>query len=253
MNLRENAHKWSRRTLVFQLWRSYCHWRFRTRVLPKMEFTELHGVRLDLRDISFQMKKALTAGKYEEAEILLCGQVLAPEDKVIEIGSAIGFLGLFAVKRLGLSPFFSVEANPATARILTGNYALNGVNPSLLVAALADHDQPVQLTVTEDFWANSISTNLRETPGETVTVSGYRLESIFAKAPFPPNTLIVDVEGAETCLQSETIPQSVKKLIIEMHPAIIGTTKTFEILKHLLNQGFEVKATFDTSYALIRA
>ena len=41
-------------------------------------------------------------------------------------------------------------------------------------------------------------------------------------------------------------------MIIEMHPSITGVTESFELLKHLLNQGFEVRGTFDTSYALAR-
>jgi len=64
--------------------------------------------------------------------------------------------------------------------------------------------------------------------------------------------LIIDVEGAENCLLSETIPDSVRKMIIELHPKLTGVMTSFAVLNHLMNQGFNVLATRDDSYALAR-
>jgi len=219
-----------------------------------MDVTELHGVRLGLQNMSLRMKELLVRGKYEEAETRLCPVLLTPDDRVVEIGSAIGFLGLLAARSIGVQAWFSVEANPYTVGLLKANYALNGVVTfaPVLVAALAPKDGPINLHVSEDFWTSSTCDADQESVRQSITVRGCRLSTILGEAPFVPSVLIVDVEGAETCLVSEVIPETVRKMIIEMHPSITGVTESFELLKHLLNQGFEVRGTFDTSYALAR-
>jgi len=219
-----------------------------------MDVVELHGVRLGLRSISLRMKERLAGERYEEAETRLCPVVLTPDDRVVEIGSAIGFLGLLAARSLGIRTWFFVEANPRTAEILRENYTLNEETapPQILLAALAAEDGPVAFHIREDFWTNSTCVRAGETTSESITVRGCQLQTILREAPFAPSALIVDVEGAETCLIGEIIPETIRKIIIELHPAITGVTTSFELLKHLLNQGFEVRGTYDTTYALAR-
>jgi tRNA1(Val) A37 N6-methylase TrmN6 len=43
------------------------------------------------------------------AELQMCRQILTKGDRVVEIGSGIGLLGIFATKRLGIENYFCVE------------------------------------------------------------------------------------------------------------------------------------------------
>ena len=246
------ARNWLRGTLLYRLWSRYRSWRFRTVVLSGMKFAEIDGVRLELGGLSPRMREALVLGRYEVAELQLCRNLLSSDDRVVEIGSAIGLLGIFAVKRLGIREYFCIEANPVTGDMLKANHLLNGVEPRLWIAALAPENGPVTLYVTEDFWTDSVLPDPTHAKRRGVTVQGFRLATLLEKVPFSPTTLIVDVEGAETCLIDETIPRGIDKVIIELHPRIVGAANASAVLEHLVNQGFQVQSTFDDSYALVR-
>lgn len=252
MNLIGKIKSLLQKTLLYYCWRRCRAGWFQRFVLPRLKTSELHGVRLHLDQISLRMKEALVTGSYEAAEVRLCREVITSDDAVMEIGSAIGFLGLFACKTLGVKSYYSIEANPQTAELLLANYALNDLKPHVIVAALAEIDGQVELGITDDFWANSLCPTTTDHVRTVVQVTGRKLSTLLREAPFSPTVLIIDVEGGETCLQVETIPSCVKKLIIEIHPQLIGVSRAFEVLKYLMNQGFEVKGTFDNSYALVR-
>jgi len=212
---------------------------------------DLHGVLLGLDGISVGMQEALAGGRYEEAEVQMCRELLVTSDAVVEIGSAIGFLGIFATKVLGVASYRSIEANPNTAQLLVANYERNGLKPDLVIAALAPRDGPVALSVTTDFWTNT-TCSIASGVVDTLTVPGCTLTTLLNSVDYDPTALIIDVEGAETCLLTTTIPETVCKVIIELHPAMIGVTVAFDILKCLMDQKFRVQSTLDTTYALVR-
>ena len=252
MSLLAHVQKWSRRTLLYHLWLSYCDWRFRTSRLPKMSFAEVDGVKLGLSNLSPYMREILVLGRYENAELQLCRLLLTKDDRIVEVGSAIGLLGIFATKRLGIENYFCVEANQRTADMLVVNHQLNGVKPRVLVGALSHSDSPVEFHVTEEFWSDSVLLDPKGTVSKTVIVQGYRLPTLLTKIDFIPTGLIIDVEGAESCLLNETIPDSVSKVIIELHPKLTGVAAAYDVLNHLMNQGFKVLSMRDDSYALAR-
>jgi FkbM family methyltransferase len=242
-----------RKTLLYHILRGLRTGIRRRIVLPHLEEIELAGVRLKVSGLSTSMKEALLNGTYEEAELSLCRQLLVPGDVVLEVGSAIGFLGIFATQSIGVGRFVSVEANTYTAERLRKNYELNGAPHELHVAALSDTDGPVTLHASENFWTDTIVPPVLPVPSlRTISVPGYTLATLCANSGCAPTALIIDVEGAETCLLSQSIPQSVKKMVLELHPHLTGTTQSFQILHHIMNQHFKVAGTAVTSFALIR-
>lgn len=241
-----------RHTLVYHLWRRHRHRRFLNVELPRLESVTLHGVTLDVRGLSTRLKEAMLSEVYEHAEVRLCREILTPEDRVVEIGSAIGFIGLFNLGVLGVARHASVEANPRTAERLRANYERNGRRPELLVAALAGEDGPVRFGVGDDFWTDSLVGASGETAREFVTVEGCRLETLLTRFAFEPSALVIDVEGGESCLRGRPIPESVRKIVVEMHPAVLGSEEVFGLLNDWMNQGFRVRAQCENSFALVR-
>src|SRR5688500_8930840 len=94
-------------------------------VLPKINSTEIDGIKLDLTTFSPKIRNRILIG-YETAEKQICHEFLRKDDSVLELGGGIGFIGLFCQKRLGVKNYVTVEANPQTIRILEENYRLNG-------------------------------------------------------------------------------------------------------------------------------
>lgn len=215
-------------------------WRFKY-TLPKLREVILEGVRLDVSQLSPRMRNNLQEGRYEVQERNFASEFLTRDDAVLEIGGAIGFIGLFCQTCLGIERYATVEANPHTAEMLRRNYALNGVEPRLWNVALANEDGEIALNIGEEFWENSVVTNGAKATARQVTVPSLTFDSLLKKLPFAINTLIIDIEGAEQFIDFSRTPDSVKKIIIELHPSIIGHRAAYHVVAALSQIGFGVE------------
>lgn len=223
-------------------------WRFKF-VLPRLREVTLAGVRLDVSTLSPLMRNNLLEGRYEVQERQLASEHLKASDTVLELGGAIGFVGLFCQTQLGITQYVSVEANPRTAELLKTNYALNGKTPTVWNVALAGEDGEVTLNIGDEFWENSLLETGPKSSSNTVTVPALSFASLLAKLPFPITTLIVDIEGAEQFIDFSVTPDSCKKILIELHPGFIGEAPIEHIRKTIAALGFcTVREEGGTSY-----
>ncbi len=238
------------RTLIYSLWHDFSvRWKFKYD-LPKLKEVTLEGVKLDVSTLSPIMKNNLLEGRYEVQERLLASKHVKANDRVLEVGGAIGFIGLFCQTRLGITQYTTVEANPNTAELLKRNYTLNGRTPVLWNVALAAADGKVTLNIGNEFWENSLVTGADS--GKSVEVPALSLSTMVGRLGYEATTLIIDIEGAEQFVDFRQVPASVKKIIIELHPCFIGFPATYKIIGELLNMGFRVEEETGGTYLFLR-
>lgn len=222
-------------------------------VLPKIHEITLEGLRFDVSNLSTKVRNRLLSGAYEAHEKQMCRDFLSPDDSVLEVGGAIGFIGLYCQKKLGLRNYCCFEANPRTMEILQRNYELNGLTPQVWNLALAHADGHVDLEVGTDFWENSIVSRENADQGKkTVRVPAATLSSIFKMAPHKVNVLILDIEGAEQFIDFSQIPEEINKVIIELHPDVIGQETTYNIVASLIQKGFRVAREQNYTFVFLR-
>ena len=239
------------RTLLFHLWEDFLtRWKFKF-TLPRIRTVTLEGVKLDVSTLSPLMKNNLLLGRYEVQERTLAQEFLTRDDAVLEVGGAIGFIGLFCQKRLGITRYTTVEANPSTVEVLKKNYALNGRTPVVCNMALAAEDGEVSLNVGSEFWENSLVAGAKS--GRSVKVPSASLASLVRRLVYAPTALIMDIEGAEQFVNFREVPASVKKIIMELHPAFIGHAKTYQIVADLINLGFRVEREEGGTFLFLRS
>lgn len=232
------------------LWRRIClHWRFQI-VLRLVDRIELRGVTLDVSRFPRDVKNVFYEGEYEAIECDLAARYLTSEDSVLEVGGAIGFISLFCLTHLGIGRYTVAEPNPKTAELLLRNYTLNGRTPALLPYALGDRDGEMLLEVGSTFWGNSLIGTAKE--AKTIPVPSRRLSTLLQELDYPPTTLIFDVEGAESLLDFADIPATVEKVLIELHPGLLGRNETARIVADFERLGFEVKEERNSVYFLAR-
>jgi FkbM family methyltransferase len=219
-------------------------------VLPRLQNVELEGVKLDISSLSPLMKNHIRTGRYEVQERLLAHSALDQNDVILELGGAIGFIGLFCRKVIGVKHHFSVEANPNTLKLLKHNYALNDLFPHAIHAAAAAEDGEITLNVGGEFWENSVVT--ADSTSATIAVPALSLKSLVAKMPESPTALICDIEGAEQYLDFTQLPDSVTKIIIELHPEITGQEIVEEIVAKLGALGFQTQSETGGTWLLTR-
>lgn len=220
-----------------RIWQKcWIYYRFKF-VLPRINKVEIEGIHLDLTSFSPRVRNRILLG-YEESEKAICRQLLRRNDSVLELGSGIGFIGLFCMIRIGIAKYISVEANPNTIDILERNYRLNGLRPTVLNYAINDQSGTVDLNVDGDFWEHRLELNNQT--GARIAVPGGSLLELLRTLPFCPTTLIIDVEGAEQFINFREIPEEIRKIIIEIHPVIIGHTAAQEIIGALRDSRFQL-------------
>jgi FkbM family methyltransferase len=239
------------KTLVYHLYQEVAlryHFKY---VLPKINEITLEGLRFDVKELSPKIRNRLLSGAYEEYEKVMCRDFLNPNDTIVELGAAIGFIGLLCQKEIGIKNYAAFEANPRTMEILQRNYQLNSVKPNVYNLALGSCDGQVDLEIGSDFWENSIVSGNPEQGCKTVRVECGTLETLLKRCGLMPNVLIIDIEGAEQFIDFHSLPPTVNKVIMEVHPGVIGQEMAYDIVAALVNRGFRVAREQNQTYAFL--
>ena len=194
------------------------------------------GIMLSLRDASPRVRFALLTG-YETDDARLCSKYLTSDDRVLELGSSIGFIALHCLKNVGIADFAMVEANSNLLPVMRENFALNDIGmPTYLNVAAAEQDGEMNFNVSRDYFASSL-TNVSgaATP---VAVKAQTIPSIIAQLPFGPNVLIMDIEGAEVSIPIEHLAPF-DKIIVELHRRFVGDAAIDQLILRLAAAGFK--------------
>jgi FkbM family methyltransferase len=229
-----------------QLWMN-CYFKF---ILPRIERTTKDQIQLDLTELPPKIRNRILNVGYEDAEREICREMLSAEDSVLELGGGIGFLGLFCQLRLGVKRYITVEANPATLKILKKNYSLNHVTPVVWNLALGPENGSVHLNIGGDFWEHHICKG--KTTPNTVVVESATLPTLLAKTGFDVTALIIDIEGAEAYIDFSILPASIKKIIIEVHRENLSEQAVKHLFTSIRDQGFHTTHCKDTTFGFAR-
>lgn len=194
--------------------------------------------------ISKQVRNGLFKETYEEPERILIREALQPGDRVLEIGGGIGFVSLLCAKICGPQNVLTYEANPKMVATIQRNYALNGIMPTLRSKAITARDREVTFFISD----NIISSSLHDRKeGRAQTVPADPLDEVIAE--WKPTVIVMDVEGAETSILPASNLVGVKKMILELHPHIVGEPAIADLKTYLQKLGFlEKRAIHKSSY-----
>jgi len=203
---------------------------FRKLLRPRL--IQHHGVWLPLSDaVSAEMRAVLYSGAYEEREYQVLSRLLTPGDRVLELGSGLGFITVVCAQRC--SSVSSVEANPHMLDTLRETFRRNGVAPRLVSGMVSSSGEEQTLFVAPNFWSSSAY----DRGGAATTVSGLAFARLLEE--HQPTVLVIDIEGGELGLTSESIAPGVRAVVIELHAKVTGSDGARRVRDWLSGQGFE--------------
>ncbi|MGA8516325.1 MAG: FkbM family methyltransferase [Burkholderiaceae bacterium] len=207
------------------------------------------GIKLSLQGASPRVRFSLLTG-YEVDDARLCRKYLKAGDKVVELGSSVGFIALYCIKNLGITDFAMIEANPALHPIMLKNFALNAATlPTYLNVAGGAEDGEVTFNVSVDYYASSL--NAITNTETALTVRQLSLPSIIAEIGFKPNVLIMDIEGAETQIPIAHLALF-DTIIVEFHRRFVGDAAIDAIIAGLVAHGFKLMENDGFSSAFVK-
>lgn len=190
-------------------------------------------------DLPKSVRGHIFKGGYEAIEAELVKSILTPGDRVLEVGTGIGFVSIFCAKIAGEGQVTSYEANPALEPAIRSNYDANGLSPDLRMKAVTRDGAPV--TFFQDPMILSSSLIDRDLPTEKITIESTPMADVMAEVR--PDVIVMDVEGAEVDLLPAADLSDVRDMVIEVHPHIVGDEAVAKMNADLAKQGFAIVAT----------
>lgn len=203
----------------------------------KPTFVTINNVKLYTNDqlLSPKIRNILFQGKYEQEEISILKKVLERNDRILEVGAGLGFLSAYCSKKIDSSSVFAYEANPHLKQLIYKNYRINKVFPNLENCILENSDlKSKKFFIEKDFYSSSTFQRSDDANGTCVPVKNLNREINRIK----PTFLIVDIEGGELDFFNEIKFNTIEKIILEVHPKIIGMRGTNSVIKKLLDSGY---------------
>ncbi|MEM9540115.1 MAG: FkbM family methyltransferase [Cyanobacteria bacterium P01_E01_bin.42] len=173
---------------------------------------------------------------YERGELKIIKAILQQSDRVMELGTGLGFLSTHCARIVGSDRIFTYEANPNLEPYIRQVYRLNQITPQVNFCMLGDKDGEQNFYISKWFWeSSSIQIRKTYTPIQ-VPVKSFNEEV----RKNNPSVLIVDIEGGEYDLVQYADFYNIEKVIMEIHRELIGVEKIKFIITQLRDREFKI-------------
>ncbi len=205
------------------------------------DIIQLEGINLFINSnaISPHLQNLIRLGRYETQEIKILKQILQPTDNIIELGGGIGFLSIYTKTQFPQLQISTYEANPHLIEILQKNQQLNHCHFPVHNTILDNQATEIDFFLAEDFWASSTIPDHPDT--QPIKIKTQDINQAITQQN--ANFLIIDIEGGEANLIPKINLNPIKKILIEIHPQIIGNPGLSKIFLTLLNNNFIYDST----------
>lgn len=187
-----------------------------------------------------KMDTVLRSGQYESREVDALLQNIGGVERFIDIGACIGLASIIAAAFLGEKNVVCVEPDQRLHPILIRNFELNGFHPPTIIGSALSGGRTGsrRFNLAKNPSANSFRRH-RGSKSE-IEVQADGLNEIVGDNS-AATLLMVDIEGEELWMFDDGVPQSVKKIILEVHRKVYGDEGVGRICTKLLEEGFRMK------------
>ncbi|HEX3861958.1 MAG TPA: hypothetical protein VHY35_09745 [Stellaceae bacterium] len=206
------------------------------------DIVTVSGVRLriDRQRYSELMIRILSENKYEGEERAIVPKFISPTDRILELGTAIGFVTMLAARVVGSDHIRGIDANPYMVNDALVNFSLNSMHIQIRNGVVKNTTtwEPgnVLFHVDRNFWSSSLTKT--STTVESVLIPSRCLENEIRE--FAANTLICDIEGGEVELFPGSDLRGLNKIMMEVHPRKVGQSAIYNAVRSIQRQGFSI-------------
>jgi FkbM family methyltransferase len=222
----------------------------------------IDGAKIKIRGTpySFGTKRALVLGRYEDSERKLLKGKVQSGDHVIEMGGSIGILSAILSEMIGPNGLLvSIEASARLSdfsrtwlekrqniKIVTGfGFPVYSINQSISIESFDESAGALGGKLSFDVATGTKNEN------ENL----YDIKKIISDFQLQPTVLVIDVEGTERILESiaPKFPDSVRVILIELHPHMYAHESQQRIIDVIINDGFVLESVDTTVYLFRRS
>ena len=188
-----------------------------------------------------KLAKMIGRGNYERPERKLAHKLTRDDDRIVELGTGIGFVGGFTALHRPKAQLRSFEANPRLIPHARNLYDINGMADratveNRLVVANPDRPESMSFHLHGSFLGSSVFLRGMKDP-TIVEVPTLAWDTL--RDEFQPNVVIMDIEGAELDFMIHADLTGVRAVIVELHPKIFGQEGLTACLEAMQSKGFQ--------------
>jgi FkbM family methyltransferase len=200
------------------------------------------------------MEFLLAGGAYEREEIAAVTKLLRDGDVVLELGGGLGYVSAYLRSMTKVGRIITYEANADLIPYIRDVHRINQVKEIEVrhgVVLSKPLSASLPFYVRADFWESS----LYESDGAIARIAEVPAVSWRAVLDeLKPSAAIIDIEGGELDLLEADTFGPIRRLIVEAHPALYGTSGMKRLFDGLVQHGFRyvAKATKGNVLALER-
>ncbi len=185
---------------------------------------ECRGVKFPENEaiLSTRVRESIEAGRYESKEAIQVEKLLKEGDRILEIGSGLGFISTIAARDPKTEDVLCYEADPRLISYIRSVHELNGIKKATVRnAALTTDLSQKELTfyVRKDFWGSSFSKAAGEYESTAIIPTQSFNEVV---QQFRPTFIVCDIEGAELDLFFNASLYGVTRVLMEIHSRVLG-------------------------------
>lgn len=176
----------------------------------------------DPRVIAAPLRKAMVEGWYENAEADELKGLIDKGERILELGSAIGYISTLMSRDPGTEEILCFEANPQLIEFCRNVHRLNDVRNVRIENAILTTDdslREIKFYLREHFWTSSTYAGPRGYQSEAM-IRATSLARVIAD--FRPTMIVCDIEGGEVDLFEHADLASIQKIMLELHPEVTG-------------------------------
>jgi FkbM family methyltransferase len=195
---------------------------------------DIEGVRINARSplMPLSLRKAIYHADHEASERLAVQAMVRPGDRVLEGGAGIGLVTISAAKIAGSGQVVSYEPGPSSYAMLKENVAMNSVEVDCRNRALGPQAGALNFHVSDNLVGS------RAAVGPSDGVMNVVVDGISdALTETSSNVLILDIEGGEVDLIDACPLDRLDRIIMEIHPKIVGYERTSRMIAKIINAG----------------
>lgn len=189
---------------------------------------------------------------YESEELFLAKMSVNDGDKILELGSGLGFISMMISKNVNCK-IISYDVNKYLTKLNTSNSKLNNlINIEYRFGSLvSDNSHSKKFLVSNEILKSSFDERNFVATDFTFdeNVPCFNFNAISKQEN--PNFLIIDIEGFESQLfkyDSKINFDSINSILIEFHPNIYGEKEKENLIKFLCNHFFNVHSSIKEVY-----
>jgi FkbM family methyltransferase len=182
---------------------------------------------------------------YELGERELVEQLLIKDDIVIEAGTSLGLISGLIAKTIGEDgQLITLEGDAKLTKIAQSINAENR-NITFITGALTfENDEFVYFD--RDGWLGGKISKSQN----SIKVNAYNFLSLCHE--YGPTAVVIDIEGGEIGFLKIEIPNSINKIIIELHPSLYGEEMMLELVEYFSLQDFTLYKKVESVFGFTR-